>query len=51
MRRRVLCKNRNLSQVITQLFSFLIFPVIDFSGDNLRKYMVGWLVVLGLTAL
>ena len=37
--RRILCKNQTLSQVIMQLFSFLIIPVIEFSGDNLRYYL------------
>ena len=30
---------KTLSQVTMQLFPFLIFPVIDFSGDYLRHYL------------
>ena len=38
-KRSIVHYSKTLSQVITQLFPFLIFPVIDFSGDYLRKYM------------
>ena len=32
-------RTKTLSQVIAQLFSFLIFPIIEVSGNYLRKYL------------